>query len=75
MPVSLVATRFHRVGEVQVENSHPHRKTCSTLWRWHQSGLGFRKLIRLLENAVAMAVETEKPRLASQVGYVSEQEF
>ena len=23
-----VATRFHRVGEVQVENSHPHGKTC-----------------------------------------------
>ena len=38
MPVSLVATRFpscHRVGEVQVENSHPHGKTCSPrlLWR------------------------------------------
>ena len=24
-----VATRFHRVGEVQVENSHPHGKTCT----------------------------------------------
>ena len=56
MPVSLVATRFHLVGEVQVENSHPHGKTCSTFWRWHQSGHGFRKLIRLLENAVPMAV-------------------
>ena len=38
------------------ENSHPHGKTCSTFWRWHQSGHGFRKLIRLLENAVTMAV-------------------
>ena len=28
MPVSLVATRFHLVGEVQVENSHPHGKRC-----------------------------------------------
>ena len=48
--------------QVQVENSHPHGKTCShlSLWRWHQSGHGFRKLIRLLENAVAMAVETVK---------------
>ena len=27
MSVCLVATRFHRVGEVQVENSHPHGKT------------------------------------------------
>ena len=27
MPVCLVATRFHLVGEVQVENSHPHGKT------------------------------------------------
>ena len=28
-PTSLVATRFHLVGEVQVENSHPHGKTCT----------------------------------------------
>ena len=27
MPVSLVATRFHLVGEVQVENSHPQFKS------------------------------------------------
>ncbi len=51
-----LATRFHLDGEVQVENLHPHGKTCSTLWRWHQSGHGSTKLIRLLENAVAMAV-------------------
>ena len=67
MPVSLVATRFHLVGEVQVgklaptwENLHPHGKTCSMFERWHQSEHGFRKLIRLLQNAVAMAVETAK---------------
>ena len=40
----------------KLENLHPHGKTCSPFWRWHQSGHGFRKLIRLLENAVAMAV-------------------
>ena len=28
-PPLFVATRFHLVGEVQVENSHPHGKTCS----------------------------------------------
>jgi len=27
IPVCLVATRFHLVGEVQVENSHPQEKT------------------------------------------------
>jgi len=71
LPVCLVATSFHLVeGKCKLEtrthnsknshsqftNSHPHGKTCSTFRRGHQSGHGFRKLIRLLENAVAMAV-------------------
>ena len=36
MPVSLVATRFHLVEEVQVENLHPHGKTCTHLSLWRQ---------------------------------------
>ena len=36
----------------------------STFERWHQSGHGSRKLIRLLENAVAMAVETAKAEVS-----------
>ena len=43
-------------GKCKLENSHPHGKTCSMFERWHQSGHGFRKLMRLLENAVGMAV-------------------
>jgi len=38
----------------------------STFERWHQSGHGFRKLIKLLENAIAMAVETAKAELAAR---------
>ena len=59
--------------EVQVGNSHPHGKTRTHMGKlaptWENlqhifamapSGHGSRKLIRLLENAVAMAVETAK---------------
>ena len=35
-PTSLVATRFHLVGEVQVGNSHPHGETFSHLSLWRQ---------------------------------------
>ena len=35
-PPLFVATRFHLVGEVQVENSHPHGKTRSPRLLWRQ---------------------------------------
>jgi len=64
MPVSLVATRFHLVeGKCKLENLHPQVGKLAPTWENLQhsfamapSGHGSTKLIRLLENAVAMAV-------------------
>jgi hypothetical protein len=40
----------------QREVGHKFSNRGCKYWRWHQSGHGFRKLTRLLENAVAMGV-------------------
>jgi len=52
-PTSLVATRFHLVGEVQVENSHPHGRTRTHMGKraptWENSHPQFKFLFpRLL---------------------------
>ena len=70
MPVCLVATRFHLVEGMCKLKTRTHMGKPAPTWENLQhvlamaaSGRGFRKLIRLLENAVAMAVETAKAEL------------